>query len=103
MEKGYVSLVAENDDGVPGRVWILPIFTVKNHNKPGKVRLVWGAAAEFQGVSLFKKLLAIPDLTASLVLILLRFRVGIENNTYDDYLDSFHREGHSPQWRPQHE
>ena len=52
----------------------LPIFTVTNPNKPGKLRIVWDAAAASNGISLNDMLLKGPDLMENLATILLRFR-----------------------------
>ena len=54
----------------------LPMHPVVNPNKPGKIRVVNDAAAEYMGSSLNKSLLTGPDLLSSLVGILLRFRIG---------------------------
>ena len=47
---------------------------MKNPNKPGKVRVVNDAAAEFQGTGLNKNLVTGPDLLNSLTGVLTRFR-----------------------------
>lgn len=56
--------------------WFLPHHPVTNPNKPGKLRIVFNTAAEFAGTSLNKNLLQGPDMTNSLVGVLLRFRQG---------------------------
>lgn len=55
-------------------VWYLPIFPVINPNKPGKLRLVWDAAATVNDVSLNSHLLSGPDLNATLLEVLSKFR-----------------------------
>lgn len=75
VSKGYVrKLTAEELAEDHERVWYLPIFPVTNPNKPGKVRLVWDAAASTNGVSLNSCLLTGPDLLAPLVTVLYKFR-----------------------------
>lgn len=53
--------------------WYLPHHPVTSPTKPGKVRIVFDAAAEYEGTSLNKNLLSGPDMTNSLVGVLLRF------------------------------
>ncbi|XP_062703633.1 uncharacterized protein LOC134286082 [Aedes albopictus] len=56
------------------RMWYLPLNVVLNPKKPGKVRLVWDAAARVDGVSLNSQLLKGPDLLTALPEIVCRFR-----------------------------
>lgn len=56
------------------RCWYLPHFGVTNPNKPGKLRIVFDAAATSNGVSLNSMLLTGPDLLNPILDILFRFR-----------------------------
>ncbi len=56
------------------RDWFLPHHPVSNPNKPGKVRRVCNAASICRGTSLNDQLVSGPDLLASLVGVLFRFR-----------------------------
>ncbi|XP_055604429.1 uncharacterized protein LOC129752685 [Uranotaenia lowii] len=76
IAKGYVEKLAPSEgtwsDQYP--VWYLPIFPVTNPNKPGKIRVVWDAAAAYNGISLNSVLMTGPDQLASLVTTLIKFR-----------------------------
>lgn len=56
------------------RVWYLPVFPAFNPNKPSKIRIVFDAKAQVNGVSLNSQLLKGPDQLCSLIGVLLRFR-----------------------------
>ncbi|XP_058817368.1 uncharacterized protein LOC131680673 [Topomyia yanbarensis] len=74
-EKGYVRKLTSTELKIHrNRVWYLPVFPVVNPNKPGKIRIVWDAAAEVRGISLNSQLLKGPDLLNSLVSVLYKFR-----------------------------
>ena len=62
------------DDVERSRIWFLPHFGVTNPTKPGKLRLVFDAAAKISGISLNDQLDAGIDLLQSLPGVLLRFR-----------------------------
>ena len=72
LVKGYARRLPNNEALVSGpRKWYLPHFPVLNPNKPGKVRIVFDAAAEFENTSLNKNLLQGPDCTNSIVGVLM--------------------------------
>ncbi|XP_062714191.1 uncharacterized protein LOC134290969 [Aedes albopictus] len=73
--KGYIRKVTQKEiEQNKGHSWYLPTFPVINPNKPGKIRIVWDAAATAHGVSLNSMLLTGPDLLSSLVAVLNQFR-----------------------------
>jgi hypothetical protein len=53
----------------------LPLFGVYQPKKPNKIRGVFDSSAIYEGLSLNKVLLKEPDLTNSLLGVLLRFRM----------------------------
>ncbi|XP_058817309.1 uncharacterized protein LOC131680612 [Topomyia yanbarensis] len=75
IAQGYIrKLTAEELGTAHSRIWYLPMFPIVNPNKPGKIRLVWDAAATSYGVSLNSVLLKGPDQLTSLMSVLIRFR-----------------------------
>ncbi|XP_058064741.1 uncharacterized protein LOC131214376, partial [Anopheles bellator] len=76
QDKGYAHLITQSEleETDPAAVWYLPISVVKNPNKPGKIRMVWDAAASVKGISLNTELLKGPDLLCSLPSVLCPFR-----------------------------
>lgn len=84
IEKGYITKVKCQNDAPH---WYLPIFAVQNTNK---TRLVWDAAATFNGASLNNMLLKGPDLNEPLWNILHRFR-QLPVAVCADVSEMFHR------------
>ncbi|XP_055632691.1 uncharacterized protein LOC129773142 [Toxorhynchites rutilus septentrionalis] len=75
QSKGYIRKVSQSELVTTSqRVWYLPIFPVFNPNKPGKLRIVWDAAAPVHGTSLNSVLLTGPDQLTSLISVLQKFR-----------------------------
>lgn len=90
--KGYAHRATEEElsQADPKRVWYLPLGAVTNPRKPGKVRLIWDAAAKVDGISLNSMLLKGPDQLTSLPAVLSRFRqypVGVSA----DIKEMFHQ------------
>ncbi|XP_065079904.1 uncharacterized protein LOC135702787 [Ochlerotatus camptorhynchus] len=76
QQKGYAHLASaeELEEAEPGKVWYLPLNVVLNPKKPGKVRLVWDAAASVKGISLNSLLLTGPDLLVCILTVFCQFR-----------------------------
>ncbi|XP_028416927.1 uncharacterized protein LOC114541139 [Dendronephthya gigantea] len=79
LEKGYAAKVPEERrtsecESTTGRVWYLPHHPVFHAQKPEKVRVVFDCAARFGDTSLNDQLLRGPDLTNTLIGVLIRFR-----------------------------
>lgn len=74
-EKGYIRRLSTREKAEKhSNDWYLPIFPVTNPNKPGKLRIVFDAAAKVNGVSLNSFLLTGPDQLVSLLAVLYKFR-----------------------------
>ncbi|XP_066913979.1 uncharacterized protein [Clytia hemisphaerica] len=75
LEIGYArKMTSEEAATAHPRTWYLPHYGVFNPNKPGKIRLVFDAAAKFQGTSLNDALYTGPDLLNNMLGVLMRFR-----------------------------
>lgn len=76
QSKGYAHKASKQELEVadPKRAWYLPLGIVTNPKKPGKVRIIWDAAAKVNGVSFNSMLLKGPDMLTSLPSVLFRFR-----------------------------
>lgn len=75
IEKKYLRKVSITEVNYQ-RVWYLPHFPVKYPLKPGKIRVVFDAAAKSHGTSLNDNLVTGPDLLKLLSGVLFRFRQG---------------------------
>ena len=76
IKNGYAEKIPQSRlETEKGHVWYLPHHGIYHPQKPGKMRVVFDCSCEFEGTSLNKELLQGPDLTNSLVGVLLRFRV----------------------------
>lgn len=74
LEKGYaVEITNAENEKCNNRVWYLPHHGVR-HPVKQRLRVVFDCGASFAGTSLNQELLQGPDLTSSLVGVLLRFR-----------------------------
>ena len=76
IAKGHASEVPQDrlHGACSDLVWYIPHHPVIHPHKPHKVRIVFDCAAKFGGTSLNEQLLSGPDLTNSLVGVLIRFR-----------------------------
>ncbi|KAK3731809.1 hypothetical protein QZH41_007624 [Actinostola sp. cb2023] len=75
VAKGYARKLTAKEAGKPSKkTWYLPHHAVFHPQKKDKVRVMFDAAALYNGVSLNNQLNQGPDLSNSLLGILLRFR-----------------------------
>lgn len=74
LQKGYaVQLSGEELKHEEGKVWYIP-HTAVYYPVKQKLRVVFDCAASYQGMSLNDQLLQGPDLTSSLIGVVIRFR-----------------------------
>ena len=74
ISKGYAEKVSEGEEiGEPGKVWYIPHHRVY-HPRKNKLCVVFNCAVNYMGHSLDKELLQRPDLTSSLIGVMLQFR-----------------------------
>ena len=74
IDKGYAARIPDQELVCEeGRKWYIPHHGVY-HPQKKKIRVVFDCAAEYRGTSLNKELIQGPDLTNSLVGVLMRFR-----------------------------
>ena len=77
LRKGYARKIPEEErHRQSNTTWYLPHHPVFHPQKPDKVCVTFDCAAACGGTSLNKELLQGPDLTNSLVGVLIRFREG---------------------------
>lgn len=98
IENGYAELIPECEVSIENR-WYIPHHGVYHPKKPGKIRVVFDCAAEYQGVSLNDALLQGPDMLNSLPGVLCRFRKGkvafacdVEKMFYQFHVTPIHRD-----------
>lgn len=75
IDKGYAERV-QDCTAPQGQTWFLPHHAVFNEKKPGKLRIVFDCAAKYGDSCLNDSVMQGPDLTNSLLGVLLRFRQG---------------------------
>lgn len=74
VNQGFAQKLEKEDIKAATPSWYLPIFAVRNPNKPTKIRIVWDAASKVNNISLNSLLLKGPDQLTNLPGVLFRFR-----------------------------
>ena len=75
VSEGYAERLSYEDAQRTSKpMWYLPHHGVTNPNKPGKLRVVFDAAATYRGTCLNKQLVQGPSQTCNLIGVLLQFR-----------------------------
>ncbi|XP_062550942.1 uncharacterized protein LOC134215820 [Armigeres subalbatus] len=106
--KGYAHRASEKElkEMDPRKVWFLPLGIVVNARKPGKIRIIWDAAATVDGVSLNSFILKGPDQLTELPAVFARFRqfsfavvADLKEMFHQILLRSIDKPSHSFLWR----
>ena len=80
-----------------GKTWFIPHHGVYHPSKPGKLCVIFDCIAEYNRVSINKKLMSGPDLTNQIISILIKFRdfvskmADIEAMFYKVFVSDKHR------------
>lgn len=83
ISKGFAQKLSPEEAAIEtSYTWYLSHHPVINLNKLAKLRIVFDAAAEFETTSLNKKFIQGPDVTNSMVGVLLRFLHGKVGHRY---------------------
>ena len=73
LENGHAEKVPNTEKPKKGKLWYIPHHGVYHKDKPEKFRIVFDCSAKFRGISINDCLYQGPDLTNSLIGVLLRF------------------------------
>ncbi|XP_028405254.1 uncharacterized protein LOC114527759 [Dendronephthya gigantea] len=73
IAKGYAEKVPSPSSSENGKVWYIPHHGVYHPKKPEKIRVVFDCSFQFQGTSINDQLLPGPNLTNTLIGVLIRF------------------------------
>jgi len=74
ISKDYARKVLPVHKADPGKCWYLPHHGVYHPRKPHKIRVVFDCSCQYKGQSLNHELMQGPNLTNSIVGVLIRFR-----------------------------
>ena len=77
IESGYARRLSRKEaDGTSNIINYILHHSIVNPNKPGKLRVVYDAGAQYRNTSLNQNLIKGPDFLNNLVGVLIRFRKG---------------------------